>query len=67
MLQTSRFEPLGYPPGRHSTSVDNDALLHPLLSPVELECLAQRISTMDGVTPREARRQIAEFRSSFLS
>lgn len=63
MLQTPRFDLPGRPPGRYSNAVNDEPFSHPLLSPAELECLALRISTMDGVTPGEARRQIAEFRS----
>lgn len=64
MLQTSRFKLLGGPAVRHSTRADDEPRAHPLLSALELECLAQQISTVDGVTPSEARRQIAEFTSA---
>ena len=35
---------------------------HPSLSVSELECLAQRIATTDGVPIGQARRQIVQFR-----
>ena len=37
---------------------------HPILSASELECLAQRIATIDGVTLALARQQIARFRGA---
>ena len=37
---------------------------HPTLSVSELECLAQRIATIDGVPIVQARRQIAQFRGA---
>jgi hypothetical protein len=37
---------------------------HPVLSASELEKLAQRIATVDGVPIAQARRQIAQFRGA---
>lgn len=37
---------------------------HPILSASELECLAQRIATIDGVSLALARQQIARFRGA---
>jgi hypothetical protein len=39
-------------------------LWHPTLSASELECLAQRISSFDGVSLAQARQQIAQFRGT---
>lgn len=64
MLQTSRSTLPGFPPGLQTNPVNDESFSHPLLSADALECLAQQIATMDGVTPDEARRQIAEFRST---
>ena len=37
---------------------------HPILSASELECLAQRIATIDGVSLALARQQIARLRAA---
>jgi hypothetical protein len=51
--------------GRLSRSIgkpySSTCVLHPTLSAAELEGLAQRIAATDGVSPAQARRQIAQF------
>jgi hypothetical protein len=53
--------PLGLP---KTNSHSSPCVSHPNLSPCELECLALRIATTDGVSATQARQQVARFQGA---